>query len=220
MNATLLFRLEGPMQSWGHRSRFDNRDTGLEPTRSGVIGFVCAALGWGREHDLTAFDNLTMGVRVDRAGRVMVDYHTAQSVTRAGGGTADTVVSRRYYLADACFTVGIYASCVEDAGFLRNMEAALRSPHWPLYLGRRSFPVVNPPCLLETAIHAEELEAALRTRDLVRTGDREFDSPRVLWLETPFTSTGIIRNDVPKSFAIHVRRYELRSLRRDTLEVG
>ena len=43
--ATLLLRLAGPMQSWGLESRFDQRDTGREPSKSGVLGLICAALG-------------------------------------------------------------------------------------------------------------------------------------------------------------------------------
>ena len=66
---TLLMPLVGPMQSWGHRSRFDDRDTGLEPTRSGVIGLICAAMGIPRVGDLSRFDGLRMGVRVDFPGR-------------------------------------------------------------------------------------------------------------------------------------------------------
>ena len=42
---TLLLRLEGPLQSWGTSSRFPQRDTGFEPSKSGVIGLLCAALG-------------------------------------------------------------------------------------------------------------------------------------------------------------------------------
>jgi CRISPR system Cascade subunit CasD len=47
---TLLLRLVGPMQSWGTTSRFDQRDTGKEPSKSGVIGLVAAALGIDREN--------------------------------------------------------------------------------------------------------------------------------------------------------------------------
>ena len=53
--SVLLMRLAGPMQSWGTRSRFSNRDTGLEPSRSGVIGLLCAALGRPREESLDDF---------------------------------------------------------------------------------------------------------------------------------------------------------------------
>jgi CRISPR-associated Cas5-like protein len=33
------------MQSWGTQSRFTVRDTGLEPSKSGIVGLLCAALG-------------------------------------------------------------------------------------------------------------------------------------------------------------------------------
>ena len=42
--STLLLRLAGPMQSWGTDSKFDERRTGREPSKSGVIGLVAAAL--------------------------------------------------------------------------------------------------------------------------------------------------------------------------------
>ncbi len=108
--SALLMRLAGPMQSWGTRSRFGNRDTGLEPSRSGVVGLLCAALGLARDHPLDDFapDRLRMAVRVDREGRLMRDFHTAQNVRRAdpSKGVQDTVLSERFYLADADFLVG------------------------------------------------------------------------------------------------------------------
>ena len=42
---TLLLRLAGPMQSWGTASKFRERDTGREPSKSGVVGLLAAALG-------------------------------------------------------------------------------------------------------------------------------------------------------------------------------
>ena len=72
---TLLLRLEGPMQSWGYRSRFDYRDTALEPTRSGVIGLICAAMGIARGEDISRFDLIRrMGVRVDKEGRQVAAF--------------------------------------------------------------------------------------------------------------------------------------------------
>jgi len=50
--ATLLIPLVGPMQSWGTRSRFDHRDTEREPSKSGVIGLVCAAIGRDRNEPI------------------------------------------------------------------------------------------------------------------------------------------------------------------------
>ena len=43
--AYLALLLDGPLQSWGSGSRFQRRTTGLHPTKSGVIGLICAALG-------------------------------------------------------------------------------------------------------------------------------------------------------------------------------
>ncbi len=43
--AYLALLLDGPLQSWGFASRFQRRTTGLHPTKSGVIGLICAAMG-------------------------------------------------------------------------------------------------------------------------------------------------------------------------------
>ena len=43
--STLLLRLAAPLQSWGASSKFGRRATEREPTKSGVIGLVAAALG-------------------------------------------------------------------------------------------------------------------------------------------------------------------------------
>lgn len=78
--ATLLLRLQGPMQSWGTTSRFDERDTQLEPSKSGVLGLVCAALGRDRHEPVDDLAVLRMGVRVDQEGVPMRDYQTATGV--------------------------------------------------------------------------------------------------------------------------------------------
>ena len=107
---TLLLRLAGPMQSWGTTSRFDERDSQLEPSKSGVLGLVCAALGRYRAEPLDDLARMKMGVRVDREGLLMRDYQTIKPpYRRANGGQEkkDPIVSPRYYLADATFLVGL-----------------------------------------------------------------------------------------------------------------
>lgn len=47
--ATLLLRLAAPLQAWGADSKFETRKTGREPTKSGVIGLLAAALGLRRD---------------------------------------------------------------------------------------------------------------------------------------------------------------------------
>src|SRR5689334_8391290 len=107
---TLLLQLVAPMQSWGVQSHFTNRDTGLEPSKSGVVGLLCAALGRDRAAPISDLAALRMGVRVDREGILKMDYHTAQNVMKAGGkpfaNLKSTELSQRFYLADAAFLVG------------------------------------------------------------------------------------------------------------------
>lgn len=147
----LLLRLAGPMQSWGDHSTFSVRDTATVPTRSAVIGIIAAAQGRQRGEPLDDLGALRFTVRVDRPGTLMYDFHTV------GGGlppertvpTADgkrrqagkgTIVSRRFYLADAVFTVAVTGPDI----LVHEVYEALTTPVWGPYLGRRSCPVEHP----------------------------------------------------------------------------
>lgn len=132
----LLLRLEGPVQSWGVRSRWSRRDTGPEPSKSAIIGLLGCAAGivrpdWrsGAEPDRTLEqwdDALCFGVRIDRPGTIETDYHTVQgrhwqadgkmktavSVSGAQPDRAEhepphTEVTWRDYLHDAAFLVAL-----------------------------------------------------------------------------------------------------------------
>lgn len=149
--ATLLLRLAGPMQSWGTASRFDNRDTGKEPSKSGVIGLLASAMGIGRENwkDLEPLTRLAMGVRHDRPGIPKYDYQTAQKIISADRSKIhETAVTRRDYLADAVFLVGLESP---DKFLLAGLDAALRNPKWPLFLGRKSY-VPSEPVSIENGL--------------------------------------------------------------------
>lgn len=160
----LLLRLVGPMQSWGVQSRFTVRDTGLEPSKSGVVGLLCAALGRSRDEPVQDLAQLRMGVRVDREGTMLCDFHTAGKggILKASGEVdrKNLVVSTRYYLADARFLVGLEG---DDLDWLAKLHDALRDPVWPLYLGRKAFvpgePVwlpdgLQPDVTLDEVLHA------------------------------------------------------------------
>lgn len=194
--SVLLLRLSGPMQSWGVQSRFSVRDTGLEPSKSGVIGLLCAALGRRRDESVSDLAGLKMGVRVDQEGTLASDFHTAQNVLKAGGGLKDTEVSRRYYLADARFLVGLEG---DDLSLLTGLHAALRNPHWPLYLGRKAF-VPGESVWLQDGLRADEfLVNALRSYPWLGN-DRQSRPEQVrLVLEDPHGPE--MRPDVPLSFA-------------------
>lgn len=160
---TLLLRLAGPMQSWGTQSRFLERDTGMEPSKSGVLGLVCAALGRPRSANTDDLARLTMGVRVDREGSLRRDYHTALHVAKADGSRPGTVVSNRYYLAEADFLVGLAG---EDLDLLTNIDAALAAPHWPLSLGRKAFVPGTP-----VRLHGGGIREGASLADALRTGE-------------------------------------------------
>ena len=78
----LLFRLWGPMSSWGSIAVGEHRQTWARPSRSAVLGIVAAALGIERAN-AAAHQPLEAGlgfaVRVDDGGWAMRDYHTAQA---------------------------------------------------------------------------------------------------------------------------------------------
>lgn len=161
------------MQAWGTQDRFGHRFTELEPSKSGVIGLLCAALGRSREAEVDDLAALRYGVRVDREGKMARDFHTAgggplptarpgerqdYGVVKATGGRGDTAVSHRHYLADADFLVGLEG----PEELLGEVEQALRRPRWPLFLGRKSFVPGWPVWLPQGGLRGAPLEEALR----------------------------------------------------------
>lgn len=196
--SVLLLRLAGPMQSWGTQSRFSHRDTGLEPSRSGVTGLLCAALGRPRGDSLDDFLPLKMAVRVDREGRLMRDYHTAQNVRRADTTKTpqETVLSERFYLADADFLVGLEG----ERAFLERLDAALREPVWVLSLGRKSFVPTLP---VAVGIDDRELMEVLRDG---LTQQRRFVVELLYGQGEP-------RPDVPLSFVSRDRKFAVRHVK-------
>lgn len=143
----LALFLDSPLQSWGYQSRFDRRTTLSYPTRSGVLGLLCAALGIGRR-DRGSLEQLDTGLAISvyAFGRpsMITDYHTvgggydakARSqniVPKADGGRGDTVVTYRDYLQDARFGVLVHGK----ASLLQDLLTALRDPEWGIWLGRK-----------------------------------------------------------------------------------
>jgi CRISPR system Cascade subunit CasD len=195
---TLLLCLAGPMQSWGTTSRFDERDTQIEPSKSGVVGLLCAALGRDRAEAVDDLAALRMGVRADREGVLMRDYQTATGVLIATGERKmeRTVVSPRYYLADAAFLVGLEG---DDMALLSSAKVALRAPRWPLALGRKAFAPSHPIWLNDPpfhGLHPGTLEQALREQPRIAPPRREqFGQPTRWLLEHP--REGALRHDQP-----------------------
>jgi len=218
--SVLLLRLAGPMQAWGTQSRFSVRDTGLEPSKSGVVGLLCAALGKPRDESLRpdlpplrALASLRMAVRIDRPGVLMSDYHTACNVAIASSTPGrpaklkECEPSTRYYLADADFLVGLEG----PLDLLTVLDRALAHPVWLLFLGRKSFvpsvPVRVPDGLLPDA----RLPDALLTQPWLKRSNRD-KPPQTLRLVAESASLihGEPRNDIPLDFHRPRRRFAAR----------
>jgi len=161
MTRYLLLWLQAPLQSWGSDSKFGRRDTLNFPTRSGVMGLLCCALGAGGEQkellaEFLPFKQTVISfVRCKNERKtarepLLRDFHmvgsgyddkdpwqtllipkTADGKKAVGGGTK---ITYRYYLQDAFFAVVIEVPS-EKAEMLTQ---ALQQPVWDLYLGRKS----------------------------------------------------------------------------------
>lgn len=231
---TLLLRLAGPMQSWGTTSRFDQRDTGKEPSKSGVIGLLAAALGIDRENwiDLKPLTHLAMGVRHDRPGVPKYDYQTAGQGTEevvnsdgkaqirsrmilangkypSGDHLGEGVQSYRHYLADAAFLVGLGS---EDRSLLERAHAALHNPVWPLALGRKSY-VPSEPVWIENGVQEASLQEALARWPWIAAQRKGEKSPEKLLISLESADgSGTLRMDqLLSSFA--ARRFGARYVR-------
>jgi CRISPR system Cascade subunit CasD len=149
--AYLALLLDGPLQSWGFASRFQRRTTGLHPTKSGVLGLICAAMGLAKGSDeergtLPALVALKMtSAAVPRSGphdrtaelpvRRLEDFHTVLDTRRADGSmNRDAVITHRQYLLDARFGILLQG----DRALLARVAAALQDPTWGVWLGRKS----------------------------------------------------------------------------------
>lgn len=137
----LILRLEGVLQSWGEDAKWNTRGTALIPTKSGIVGLLACAMGLERgDPQIAAMsDAITLGVRVDRPGVQMNDFHTVQGnpLLNASGkprSSGNTLISHRQYLQDASF-LGVIK--ISDP-WRERMVQALNAPKWCIYLGRKS----------------------------------------------------------------------------------
>ncbi|MEV1080926.1 type I-E CRISPR-associated protein Cas5/CasD [Streptomyces sp. NPDC050211] len=238
----LLLRLSGPLQSWGERSHFNERDTSGFPTRSGVIGLHAAALGRHRDDSIEDLAQLSITIRADRPGVLLRDLHTVggglppkATVTTAEGkkrsGDTTTLLTHRTYLADAAFTLALTAPD-GDAEILDQVAAGLTNPHWPPYLGRRSCPPEGPVLLgrCDDVLHHLVHLPVAAPRPKSATYGIDFLSDRPLdHLPAPAgsapagTETGVHPvgqvNDQPLSYHPRHRGYHTRPLYRRTLHL-
>lgn len=160
----LILRLEGALQAWDATSKWDERGTEELPTKSGVVGLLGCAMGLERgDPELAELNNaITMAVRADRRGALFTDFQTVTgSPLRNAEGkpktTGNTLISKRSYLQDACFTVFLKV----DEAWHGRLVSALKAPKWCLYLGRKAC-VPSRPVLESEEPQYSSLEEALR----------------------------------------------------------
>lgn len=206
--SVLLLRLAGPLQAWGDSSKFLSRRTCKEPTKSGVVGLLAAALGRSRDADLEDLASLEYAVRVDKPGEVVRDFQSAHVARQK-----DSLISNRFYLADAVFV----AALAGDDALIRQIAEALKAPRWPLFLGRRSCPP-DLPLLLGIVEGQDDVRKVL--------GDTPWNAPewyrvknrsKIKWLDIVCDARDgeycEARSDYPISFDFTKKRqYGLRAV--------
>jgi CRISPR system Cascade subunit CasD len=179
----LLFRLWGPLASWGEVAVGEVRGSAIVPARSALLGLLAGALGLDRADEDAQAElarTLRFAVIVEASGVPLTDYHTAQLApprrgrtdrTRADelGGprhTLRTILSRREYRCDALYRVAAWQEEPPDEASrwsLQDLEQALERPTFVPYLGRKACPLGLP--LGSLRVSADSLPDALGVAD-------------------------------------------------------
>lgn len=187
MTEFLVFRLFGPMASWGDVAVGGFRPSQTHPSKSAVIGLLEAALGIRREQEdvhKALATSCSIAIEVERAGTGARDYHTIQVPAKERGveyytrkdelstTKLNTILSARDYMFEAQYLVCLWLYPDGGAGVeISEMRDALLKPKFNLYLGRKCCPPALPvwPIVIEKSTFEEALEAyAARTADTLK----------------------------------------------------
>ncbi|NMG44762.1 type I-E CRISPR-associated protein Cas5/CasD [Aromatoleum toluvorans] len=189
----LVFRLYGPMASWGEIAVGESRHSASQPSRSALLGLLGAALGVRREDDdaqarLNA--GYRFGIKLHATGHPLRDYHTVQAGPQLKKLTyrtrrqelalptreqLGTLLSAREYRCDAFATVAV-GTTPEAPWSLGRLTEALRYPAFPLYLGRKSCPLSAP--LAPRVAEFDSLKSALDAFDASPFPELDKDATR------------------------------------------
>jgi len=167
MKNYLLFRLYGPLASWGDIAVGTHRPSYDHPSKSAVMGLLAAAVGIRRNEEnkhreLAGAYNFA--VLVNSPGVFLRDYHTAQIPSASsikkqrhilsrkeelGVEKEDltAVISSRDYYSDSLYTIAIWSKEEYSEAFpypLELLENKLNEPEFVLYMGRKSCPLALP----------------------------------------------------------------------------
>lgn len=170
MQPYLVFTLAANLAAMGELAGHERRGSLTWPGRSEILGLLGAALGLQRGGDFSALDLLRVGVAVFDDGTLLRDYHTVETVPSAAIRRpnsrpqalaaarlrSSTTITLRDYRTDALYGVAVWG------GDLAPLRDALATPHFTLYLGRKSCPLSAPPgAEIVTAAGPEEALVAL-----------------------------------------------------------
>jgi CRISPR system Cascade subunit CasD len=238
----LALRLEGPLQSWGFDSQYNRRNTGLMPTKSGIAGICCAALGYPRGSEeerkfLVAFASLRMiAIAIPRKQgkrelpvRRLQDYHTVgggydpNNPSERGNITVSAEDGKPRAKGGQALAVLTHRQYLTDAAFgvllegdgvlLGRIAVALEQPKWGIWLGRKSC-IPSAPVLAGLKGNRDD---ALR----LLIGEKSIESFVRQKEVEDFAEGRDSLPDQPVSFAIEQRRFSPRRvLKRQAGERG
>lgn len=202
--ATLLLRLNSPLQSWGTGSLYDDRETDYYPSKSGVIGLLAAALGRDRSDNVDDLNNLKFGVRIDNQGVILDDFQITDM-----GEKLNKNLSHKKYLSDATFLVGLECNDKDKLLCIRN---AVLNPKFVIFLGKKSCPPTSP---IVIGIREKSLYDALldepwllpnwRQKEKLRFKDKEY-----LRIIVDSDESNALMKDVAISYSSKKREYKYR----------
>lgn len=217
----LLLWLEAPLQAWGHDSRFGRRDSLDFPTKSGVLGLLCCAMGaageqtewlaeWAdRDMQVTAY------VPTGRQGEPLPRLPLLRDFHMVGSGYDDkdpwasllipktsegkkavgggTKMTYRYYLQDMAYAVVLQG----PESKLAMLADALQNPVWDLYLGRKT---CVPTEFIGQGVYPDLQQAMARASMMAEEKARH---PVFQVLQGEHEGEVLTLNDVPLQFGEH-----------------
>jgi CRISPR system Cascade subunit CasD len=192
----LMLRLEAPLMAFGGDA-VDNHGVARDfPAASMLTGLLANALGWSQadhERHQRLQDRLVFGARLDRRGKGIVDFQTAQLAGNDRGwttrgqpegreGGADTYkaphLRYRHYRADAICVVALLLDPADEEPTLDAVAASLESPARTLFLGRK-------PCLPSSPILAGRVVAGSVLAALRGFAAATDEAPERVWAMWP-----------------------------------
>jgi|SRR5690554_6177180 len=214
----ILLWLEAPLQSWGHDSKFGRRDSLDFPTKSGIFGLLCCALGAGGEQTklLASWAERDLQVIAYAPSNtprqpLLRDFHMVGSgydntdlwqnllIPKKSDGykavNGGSKLTYRYYLQDMAYAVMLQGPKAE----LVDLDAALKNPVWDLYLGRKN---CVPTEIIAQGIYSDLEQAIDRCEQLAASKNRK---GIFKVLQGEYEGEVLTLNDVPLQFGEHKR---------------